>query len=122
MIRQKVGEICDGILEKEDEFQKRGDREWVLMTLAEVCQGLERPADEKRLAPGATTPPAEADEALDETEAPAESVGVLIDDGETQTVAPTVRRSSDGEIVIDANIAPGRTIKSIDVTCKIEYS
>lgn len=51
MIRRKVGEICDEILADEAAFQERGDREWVLMTRAEVHQGLEETQAEERLAP-----------------------------------------------------------------------
>jgi tetratricopeptide (TPR) repeat protein len=49
MIREKVGEICQEIIDSE-EFHSRGDKEWVLMTLAEVYQGLGQTADEERLA------------------------------------------------------------------------
>ena len=48
MIRRKVGEICQEIIDDE-EFHSRADRDWVLMTLAEVYQGLGRTADEERL-------------------------------------------------------------------------
>ncbi len=49
MIRRKVGEICREIIDS-DEFHSRGDRQWVLMSLAEVYQGLGQTADEQRLA------------------------------------------------------------------------
>ena len=45
MIRRKVGEICTEIIDDEEEFHKRGDQQWVLMTLGEVYPG---PRPERR--------------------------------------------------------------------------
>ena len=50
MIREKVAEICREIVDDEEAFHKRADKQWVLMTLAEAYQGLGRTADEERLA------------------------------------------------------------------------
>jgi tetratricopeptide (TPR) repeat protein len=49
MIRQQVAEICNELIEDEESFASRGDRQWVYMTLGEAYQGLGRTADEERV-------------------------------------------------------------------------
>ena len=49
MIRQHVVEICQELIEDEEAFASRGDKQWVYMTLAEAYQGLGRTSDEERL-------------------------------------------------------------------------
>ncbi len=49
MIRQNVAEICQELIEDEESFASRGDKQWVYMTLAEAYQGLGRTSDEERL-------------------------------------------------------------------------
>lgn len=162
MIRRKVGEICTEIIDDEEEFHKRGDQQWVLMTLGEVYQGLGQSADEKRLerhiqevaddfgmdsymgqkkklgdaiaefhervrpeelsaAPGVSRPTGEAEEAAPprkqkETGAAAPSVtrARLVETG------PRATALGGKAITVDADLAD-KPIKSIEVTCKIEY-
>ena len=49
MIRQHVVEICQELIEDEEGFASRGDKQWVYMSLAEAYQGLGRTSDEERL-------------------------------------------------------------------------
>ena len=49
IVRRQVAEICEGLIGDEDGFAKRGDREWVYLTLAEAYQGMGRSGDEARL-------------------------------------------------------------------------
>ncbi|MDH5626459.1 MAG: DUF4071 domain-containing protein, partial [Nitrospira sp.] len=49
MIRQHVVEICKELIEDEEGFASRGDKQWVYMSLAEAYQGLDQTADEERL-------------------------------------------------------------------------
>jgi hypothetical protein len=41
MIRQNVLRICNELIDDEEAFAQRGDKQWVYMTLAEAYQGLE---------------------------------------------------------------------------------
>ena len=49
MIRQHVVEICQELIEDEERFASRSDKQWVYMTLAEAYQGLGQTSDEERL-------------------------------------------------------------------------
>ena len=49
IIRQNVVEICTELIEDEESFASRGDKEWVYTTLAEAYQGLDQTSDEARL-------------------------------------------------------------------------
>ena len=44
-----MAEICQELIEDEESFASRGDKQWVYMTLAEAYQGLGRTSDEERL-------------------------------------------------------------------------
>ena len=150
-IRQLVAAICQALIDDEAGFAKRGDQEWVYLTLAEACHGLGRAADEQRLQakidklasqfgkdtwaqqraklqaamdefklrlqPGELGPvPGAADAAAD---APGAPVGAPV---VTHTSTPRPAGSAGSHpITIDADIAPGRQIKAIEINCKIEY-
>ena len=153
MIRQNVIEICRELIDDEDGFASRGDKQWVYMTLAEAYQGLGWTSDEERLASriedvatkfgmesylqqkaklaqamdefrrrvrpdelSAKAAPDDARQAAETVET--ESAAPLTT---TQQFRPTVAPGSN-PITIDADIVRGKSIKSIEVNCKIEYS
>jgi len=152
MIRQNVAQICQELIEDEEGFASRGDKQWVYMTLGEAYQGLGQTSDEERLGRKIDSEATEfgkgsyleqkfkLKEAIDEFErrvrpgelsqepavgaAPqateaiaAKSAGSLTT---TQQFRPAVS-SGHNPILIDADIVPGKPIKSIEVKCKIEY-
>jgi tetratricopeptide (TPR) repeat protein len=153
MIRQNVVEICRELIDDEEGFANRGDKQWVYMTLAEACQGLGRSADEERLAariesvatefgmqsylqqkaklalamdefrrrvrPDELSAKPIAGDARQATQtAEMEAAAPLTT---SQQFRPTVAPGSN-PITIDADIVRGKSIKSIEVNCKIEYS
>jgi tetratricopeptide (TPR) repeat protein len=153
MIRQNVVEICQELIEDEEGFASRGDKQWVYMTLAEAYQGLGWTSDEERLARKIESEATEfgrdsyleqkakLKEAIDEFErkvrpdelsaksaagaAPQATQAVEAASGGQVTTTPQVRpavSSGTNPITIDADIARGKSIKSIEVNCKIEYS
>jgi hypothetical protein len=146
MIRRHVVEICDELIEDEAAFANRGDQEWVYMTLAEAYQGLGRSADEERLQAkiasvgsdfgkqSYTEQRMKLQAAMDEfrrrvrpdelSAAPAAAAAPTGPAAEAPVRTPPPRPSGAGSlhpITIDADIAPGRTIKSLEINCKIEY-
>jgi hypothetical protein len=153
MIRQNVVEICQELIEDEEGFASRGDKQWVYMTLAEAYQGLGRTSDEERFGRKIESEATEfgrdsyleqkakLKEAIDEFErkvrpdelsaksaagaAPQATQAVEAASGGQVTTTPQVRpavSSGTNPITIDAHIARGKPIKSIEVNCKIEYS
>jgi hypothetical protein len=148
MIRRKVGEICREIIDDE-EFHSRADKQWVLMTLAEVHQGLGQSADEDRLARRIE---AEADAfGMDSYTSQKEKLAAAIEQfhakvGTDELGAVAVERASPEKgaktqeatvaelvatgrraaalsgrpITIDADLAD-RPIKAVEIHCKIEY-
>jgi tetratricopeptide (TPR) repeat protein len=149
MIRRKVIEICEEILADEEHFDSRGDKEWVYMTLAECYQGLEMTLEEERLERKIEAEASEFGRdsylgqkaklgaAMDEFKAKVQPEALS---GASGAAAPKPEASSPSEsttarlvetgararqlgskaITIDANLAD-RPIKSIEVTCKIDY-
>jgi hypothetical protein len=150
MIRKRVAEICNELIEDEESFASRGDKEWVYTTLAEAYQGLSLTSDEERLGrkiDGEASEFAKATyqeqkaklgKAMDEFKRrvqPDELSAKPADPQASDTVEPesaapstTTQQfrpavsSSTNPITIDANIVRGKEIKSIEVNCKIEYS
>ncbi len=149
LIRRKVAEICTEIMEDEAEFQRRGDQEWVLMTLAECYQGMGMTEDEERLGRrikavasefgigSYSRQKAKLAAAMEEFEAkvrPGELAGAPAlptknEAHEARAGSTTARLVETGErakalggkpIQIDADLAD-KPIKSIEVKCKIEY-
>lgn len=50
MIRRQVVDICRDLMKDDAKFNQLGDRGWIVLSLAEAYQGLERRADEEALA------------------------------------------------------------------------
>lgn len=147
MIRRKVGEICLELMEDEEAFQTRGDKEWVLMTLAEVYQGQGREKDEKRLGPKIEAAASEFGRDAYETQrvkladlmarfegrpgprllrsGTAPEAAAPAEGEEAQTVTtvyrPTISGGERGPITIDADLVRDKPVRSIEVNCKIEY-
>ena len=152
MIRQNVVEICRELIDDEEGFASRGDKQWVYMTLAEAYQGLGRAEDEERLERKIESEATEfgkssyleqkakLEKAIDEfkqrvrpeelnakSAAAGQQVANAVDAESaapsmtTQQFRPAVS-SSTNPITIDADIVRGKSIKSIEVNCKIEYS
>ena len=153
MIRQNVAEICKELIEDEESFAGRGDKQWVYMSLAEAYQGLGQMSDEARLGlkieseatqfgkssyleqkaklgdamntfkrrvrPDELSAESAAGAAPQVTEAIEAKPGEPL--STTQQFRPLVS-SSANPIIIDADIAPGKPVRSIEVNCKIEYS
>ncbi|MBL8351633.1 MAG: DUF4071 domain-containing protein [Burkholderiaceae bacterium] len=139
MIRRLVVEICEELIADEAAFANRGDQEWVYLTLAEAFHGLGRNADEVRLAPKIelvasafgketyTQQRAKLQAAIDQfrqrvrpDELSAAPSGAAA--AETPAATPAAQAAGDRHpITIDADIAPGRQVRSIEVSCKIEY-
>jgi hypothetical protein len=152
MIRQLVAEICKELIEDEEGFAGRGDKQWVYMTLAEAYQGLEQTSDEERLGhkidneatefgkSSYLEQKAKLQKAMDEFKArvrPEElsaksaAAGPQATDAvEAESAVPSTTEQQFRPIVspgtnpitIDADIVPGKEIKSIEVNCKIEYA
>lgn len=148
MIRRQVAAICQELIDDEAGFAGRGDQEWVYLSLAEAFQGLERDADLQRLAPTidrlasdfgkssyleqqAKLAQAMADfkRRVRPDELQAGAAGTDAASPSTASTAPAAgaaaqRPAAAGAaraITIDADILPGRQIKSIKVHCKINY-
>lgn len=143
MVRRQVVEICLELMRDPAAFNARGDKDWVVLTLAEAYQGLGRQAEVDRLAaPMANTANVFNQSTYREQR---DKLQVLIDkynrqvrpdDLQAAPAAPTTaavtaaasapvsfaRATGAGQpITIDPPILPGRTVKSIEVTCKVEY-
>ena len=146
-IRQLVAEICQALINDQANFAKRGDQEWVYLSLAEAYQGLGRSADEALLARTIqgvasdfaketyTQQCAKLQALMDEfkqryrpgdlSAAPAGLAAAGAPALQARTDTPALRPAGAGgshPITIDADIAPGRQVKSIEISCKIEYS
>ena len=146
-IRQQVAEICRALIKDQANFAKRGDQEWVYLSLAEACQGLGLADEEALLA--RTIQRVASDFAKDTYSQQRAKLQALMDEFrqrhrpdelgtvpaaaaaaggaavQARTFAPALRPAGiEGShpITIDADIAPGRQVKSIKISCKIEYS
>lgn len=152
LIRRLVADICEQLIADEAGFARRGDQEWVLMSLAEAYQGLGQTDDGARLEAkidrvasdfGKHTygeQKAKLAHLIDQFRQkvrpedlnPQPAVGAdpsavdVSDAAATHspaTAPPNRAAPSDGRrpITIDADMAPGKQIRSIELTCKIDY-
>ena len=148
MIRRRVAGICEQLIADEAGFARRGDQEWVYMSLAEAYQGLGQTEDGARLAPkiervasdfGKQTYDEQKaklqhlidtfqrrvrPEDLSEQPAGVPTDGLNASPTASPTDTPPVRPALTAgrrPITIDADIAPGKQIKSIELSCKIDY-
>ena len=148
MIRRRVAGICEQLIADEAGFARRGDQEWVYMSLAEAYQGLGQTEDGARLAPkiervasdfGKQTYDEQKaklqhlidtfqrrvrPEDLSEQPAGVPTDGPNASPAASPTDTPPVRPALTAgrrPITIDADIAPGKQIKSIELSCKIDY-
>ncbi|MDT7838180.1 DUF4071 domain-containing protein [Aquabacterium sp. OR-4] len=156
MIRRLVVEICEELMADEAAFARRGDQEWVLLSLAEAFHGLGRNADELRLAPqiervasafgkaayqdqraklqaamdrfrqqvrpeelGSAPPAASPAAGPAAPQAPGAPGPVM--PGQPADATAGARPGGRRPIVIDADIIEGRQVKSVEVSCRIEY-
>ena len=127
-------EICEGLIGDEVGFAKRGDREWVYLTLAEAYQGMGRAADEQRLdrkietlaSPFALASRAEqrtmlaAALAAYERATPMAARLRAASAGEAKP-AHRVESGPDGLITIRPMLEPGRAVRSVDLSLHIDY-
>jgi hypothetical protein len=140
MIRRQVVEICRDLMKDDAAFAARGDRGWIVLSLAEAWQGLGNKSEEEQLGPQIASLASlfgkdtysqqrarlqlEMDKFQqqvrpDALNAPPPAAAAT---PAATPAAPVVRQAGSGQsITIDANLAPGRTIKSVDVSCRIEY-
>lgn len=136
IIRRQVAEICEGLIGDEAGFARRGDREWVYLTLAEAYQGLGRAADEARLDRRIETlasPFARA--SRDEQRA---KLAAAMAAYERATPAAALLRAAgaaeggsapghrvetgpDGLITIRPALEPGRAVRSVDLSLHVDY-
>ena len=148
MIRRRVAGICEQLIADEAGFARRGDQEWVYMSLAEAYQGLGQTEDGARLAPKIERVASDfGKQTYDEQKAKLQHLidtfqrrvrpedlseqpaGVPTDGPNASPTAsptdtPPVRPALTAgrrPITIDADIAPGKQIKSIELSCKIDY-
>ena len=169
-IRRLVANICEQLIADEAGFARRGDQEWVVMSLAEAYQGLGQTGDGARLEAkidrlasdfgkqtygeqkaklqhlidqfqqkvrpeelnqtpendrshgtihGTIHGPIHAPISLPSaTDLPVASAPDCTAGVPTTPPAPTAGRRA---ITIDADLAPGKQIRSIELTCKIDY-
>ena len=142
MIRQRVVEICLALRDDIAGFVGRGDREWVYTSLAEAYHGLGNTASEASVQADIDRSASDfAKQTYNEQKAKLQAAmdqftqrfgpdefearSVTAAAGVAATPYPTGSPGSPGShrpITVDADIEPGRTIKSIEVSCKIEYS
>ena len=144
MIRRRVAGICEQLIADEAGFARRGDQEWVYMSLAEAYQGLGQTEDGARLAPkiervasdfGKQTYDEQKaklqhlidtfqrrvrPEDLSEQPAGVPNASPTASPTDTPPVRPALTAGR-RPITIDADIAPGKQIKSIELSCKIDY-
>ncbi|AUH64210.1 TRAFs-binding domain-containing protein [Paracoccus zhejiangensis] len=136
IVRRQVAEICEGLIGDEDGFAKRGDREWIYLTLAEAYQGMGRSADEARLdrkIEGLASPFARASR---EEQRQKLAVALAAYEQATPTAARLRAASTaempsasnhraetgpDGLITIRPVLEPGRAVRSIDLSLHIDY-
>lgn len=155
MIRRQVVDICRDLMKDDAKFSQLGDRGWVVLSLAEAYQGLDRKSDEAALASQIASLASlfgkdtygqqrqRLQEAIDkfhklvrpeELQTPLQATVSALGRGGAAANEPppvqgvaaaamsVVRPAGPGQpITIDPSLLPGRTVKSIEVTCKVEY-
>ena len=139
ILRQKVAAICVDLRKDQAAFSRRGDRQWVLLTEAEAYRGQKLTEMLAQLEAKIEADPPDAfslasyrkqQKALEAEIAAYEQADPL----KIRVVAPPVRGASvvsgvaspsvteAGVITLDANLDRTRAIKSVEVSCKIEYT
>lgn len=143
LIRKKVAEICLKLFESES-FASRGDKEWVYLTLYEAYfgQGQTDEADKympyidkasdfardsfhdqkEKLAGLMAT--FEKRVQMPEGDGAVSAVPVPAAEGETlpaPVASPGVTQTPEGAISIDLGNLRGRSVKSVEVNCKIDF-
>ena len=149
MIRQKVAEICLDLVDQEG-FENRGDCEWVYQTLAQAYLGMEQEDKVREILPkieafskgtfdmttfrdqnqklieameefkrrypiaGKSAAPAETPE----EPATAQSTAITV----TGPTKPEVSHQPGGPISIGLGSHQDKPVKSIEVTCKVEFT
>ncbi|MEA3208192.1 MAG: hypothetical protein QOE70_1249 [Chthoniobacter sp.] len=152
LIRQKVAEICLALRKDQAAFSRRGDQVWVLMTEAEAYRGqrlttkveeleakisavppkdfeqesyerqqkaleAEMAAFEKADPLGAMSPPAASPGAT-----PVPRSAPISPEPSAPAAAAPYQLTDSGAITVNANLDRSRAIKSVEVSCKIEYA
>lgn len=139
LIRQRVAEICLEVMEDTESFEARDDKDkqWILMSLAEAYQGMGRTEDAERLLPKIQAVATEfgMSSFLEQKEKLAKAIAefksrvpaALFSGGAgaaPATEATVVRDAAalgQGPISISPELLGGRPVRSIEVSCKIEY-
>ena len=148
MVRRKVAEVCNGLIRQEN-FNERGDKEWVYQTLAQAYLGMDQEDEAERLMPKISAL-SKGDFDMDTFKkqnndliqaladfhkrvselasgerpaAPGSPGGEVAISQASSNGGATVARDSNSEsIVLDVGRNAGKSIRSIDVHYKIEYT
>ena len=156
LIRKKVAEICQNLVDDEKEFAARGDQEWVYLTLYEAHYGrgeydkaeayMSIIEDKERVSDFARSSFYKQKKALTEAmekfnsnvalpsgdggatpapEIPKTDLPVKVEESAlpalTTAAVPTVRQTPEGSINIDLGNLRGKSVKSVEVNCKVEF-
>ncbi len=149
LIRKKVAEICLKLIESES-FERRSDREWVYLTLYEAHFGRGETDEAEKYMPfiaaasdfardsfqgqkarlaslmerfkNNTTLPGGDGEAAPAAPAPVDAVVKPAAPVRAVETSPVVRHAPGGPISIDLGSHQDKPVKSIEVTCKVEFS
>lgn len=135
MIREQVARICEDLISDEDSFAGRGDREWIYLTLAEAYHGIGRTAEAERVERKIDSHAnAFAKSSYSEQKAKLSAIIAAFENGadadEAMQSRPVPLANSqqsraqigaDGQITFRPDVAPGRNVRSLEVTYRIEY-
>lgn len=138
MLRRKIVDICNGLLSEPE--GREAEREWIYATLAEAFQGLGEAAEQarvERLMQAEASEFAKAShaaqkarlaEAIAAFEArrapPFAGGGASMSGADGLGPRETVAQAGDGpagRISIVPEIEPGRRIRAVEITCRIDY-
>jgi hypothetical protein len=128
MIREQVARICEEIIADEQGFANRGDREWVLLTLAEAYHGMGRTPDAQRVERKADAHASRfAKQSYQKQKSKLleirEGFDGLVEAAGQPASAGVAKTQVDakGQISFKPEIASGKAVRSLEVTYKIEY-
>ncbi len=141
IIRRRVADICEALCADKAAFAARGDREWVYTSLAEAYHGLGETANQARVQADidATASPFAQQSFGDQKAAlqaeidrfqqqfRPEELATTATATATATTTTTAARATPPDtsgrrrLSIDADVEPGRSVKSVELNCKIEY-
>lgn len=138
MIRKKVADICEGLVANRESFNKRGDKQWIYQTLAQAYLGMGERDKAEALMPeiqkfsegkfDMSTFLEQNQKLVDAMETFESRVEIPSGDGKPAAARPAkVDRApaaavSQGPISIAPELLHDKPIRSIEVTCKIEYA